>query len=62
LGEFPETRNLFIACGHYRNGILLAPATARILADKIVNNADSEFLKSFGLERFYNSLKHRTGC
>ncbi len=62
LGEFPETRNLFIACGHYRNGILLAPATARILADKIVNNADSEFLKSFGLERFYNSLKRRTGC
>lgn len=25
----------FLACGHYRNGILLAPATARLLADAL---------------------------
>ncbi len=52
LGNFPEAENLFIAAAHYRNGILLAPATAQILAKKIVDDADSEFLESFGLERF----------
>jgi glycine oxidase len=25
----------FLACGHYRNGILLAPATARLLASAV---------------------------
>lgn len=30
LGEV--AKNLFIAAGHYRNGILLAPATARVMA------------------------------
>jgi glycine/D-amino acid oxidase-like deaminating enzyme len=27
----------FVACGHYRNGILLAPATARLLADAVAD-------------------------
>ncbi len=34
LGETP-LYGYFLACGHYRNGILLAPATARLLADAI---------------------------
>lgn len=56
LGEIPEARNLFIATGHYRNGILLAPITAKILAEKIAVGKDSEFLKEFGLRRF-NSVQ-----
>ena len=28
LGEDPESPSLIYACGHARNGILLAPATA----------------------------------
>ena len=52
LGAFPGTTNLFIAAAHYRNGILLAPATAQILAGKIVNYADSKYLEIFGLKRF----------
>lgn len=52
LGEFPDARNLFIATAHYRNGILLAPATARVLAEKIVNNTNSEYLDFFGPGRF----------
>ena len=55
LGEFPETENLLIAAAHYRNGILLAPATAQILAGKIVNGDDSEFFESFGVKRFENA-------
>lgn len=49
LGKIPETENLYTATAHYRNGILLAPLTAKILAEKITNGKDSEFLKKFGL-------------
>lgn len=50
LGEIAE--NLFIATAHYRNGILLAPATARILAEKVVNNNDSRYFEAFSPKRF----------
>ena len=50
LGEIAE--NLFIATAHYRNGILLAPITAKILAEKVVNNSDSRYFEAFGHHRF----------
>jgi glycine oxidase len=34
LGKTP-LHGYFLACGHYRNGILLAPITARLLADEV---------------------------
>ncbi|MDQ3088385.1 MAG: glycine oxidase ThiO [Acidobacteriota bacterium] len=52
LGAFPAIENLFIATAHYRNGILLAPLTAKILADKIVGNAESKYLELFSPRRF----------
>lgn len=52
LGEFSEIENLFIATAHYRNGILLAPITGKILADKIVEGNESEYLKIFSPKRF----------
>nr|MBA3694319.1 FAD-dependent oxidoreductase [Acidobacteriota bacterium] len=52
IGAIPEIENLFIATAHYRNGILLAPKTAEILADKIVGNADSKYLEIFSPRRF----------
>ncbi len=52
LGAFPEIENLFIATAHYRNGILLAPLTAKILADKIAGNAESKYLEIFSPRRF----------
>ncbi|GIU82865.1 MAG: glycine oxidase ThiO [Acidobacteria bacterium] len=52
LGEFPEVKNLFIATGHYRNGILLAPITAKVIAEKITKNVDSEYLRLFSPSRF----------
>jgi glycine oxidase len=35
LGESEEVRGLFYATGYYRNGILLAPASGRIVADLV---------------------------
>jgi glycine oxidase len=52
LGEFPQMENLFIATAHYRNGILLAPLTAEILACKIAENKDSKYLEIFSPRRF----------
>ncbi len=40
----------FLAAGHYRNGILLAPITARLLAD-VVEGASPERLVAFDLAR-----------
>lgn len=45
LGKTP-VGGFFVATGHYRNGILLAPATARLIADAIENDGAA------GLERF----------
>lgn len=36
IGRVPDEENVFVATGHYRNGILLAPITARMIADEIV--------------------------
>jgi len=52
LGAFHEIENLYVATAHFRNGILLAPLTAKILADKIIGNADSKYLEIFSPQRF----------
>lgn len=56
IGEFPENSGLYFATGHYRNGILLAPLTARVIADKIIEGSNSQFLQIFNLSRFYINL------
>jgi glycine oxidase len=44
-------RGLYVATGHFRNGVLLAPATAHHLAEWIVGGAPPAALAPFGLER-----------
>lgn len=39
----PVSGNGFIAMGHYRNGILLAPITAQIIADQILVGSTPEY-------------------
>ena len=56
MGEIPGSENLFVATAHYRNGILLAPKTAEIMADRIADGVDSEFFSSFGSERFTRKM------
>jgi glycine oxidase len=33
VAEYPRVRNLYVNTGHYRNGVVLAPASARLLTD-----------------------------
>ena len=46
-----STPGLFVATGHFRNGVLLAPATAHYLAEWIAEGTAPAALAPFGVER-----------
>lgn len=53
IGSAPEgPSGLFYALGHYRNGVLLAPATAAALAKLILKGKGAEALAPFSAGRF----------
>jgi glycine oxidase len=52
IGTIPGFENLIVATAHYRNGILLAPKTAEIIAEKIIDQTESPVFKLCGVERF----------
>ncbi|MEZ5921148.1 MAG: glycine oxidase ThiO [Parvularculaceae bacterium] len=52
IGGAPDAENLFYALGHYRNGVLLAPATAEALARLILDGAHDPALAAFSAGRF----------
>jgi glycine/D-amino acid oxidase-like deaminating enzyme len=43
---------VFAALGHYRNGVLLAPATAEIVADQVIDGKVSPLAAAFDPLRF----------
>ena len=51
-----EIENLFLATGHYRNGVLFSAITSNIIfklvQDKILEDSEKRFLKKFSYERF----------
>jgi glycine oxidase len=53
LGSDPETPAIVHASGHYRNGVLLAPITAKAIADLIVEGKRDACLDAFAPTRFY---------
>ena len=57
LGPWPGIDGLFIATGHFRNGILLAPITARLMTDWITGGAPSLEVKDFLPDRFVATPK-----
>jgi glycine oxidase len=44
--------NLMYATGHFRNGVLLAPLTARLVADALLDNRVDPALDALGPQRF----------
>jgi glycine oxidase len=52
LGPVPGLMNYWAALGHFRNGILLAPATARALGDWLIHGQPSADLSAFSPARF----------
>jgi glycine oxidase len=42
IGTVPEVPGLVLATGHFRNGILLAPITARLVAELLAGRPTSQ--------------------
>jgi glycine oxidase len=51
LGE-TEIARVFAATGHFRNGILLAPVTARVMANLITGKPAGMNISAFSPGRF----------
>ena len=52
IGAHARVENLFYATAHYRNGILLAPLTGRLVAGLVAGSVAHELLAPFSPERF----------
>lgn len=52
LGPDPEIRGVVYATGHYRNGILLAPITARIVEACVIGGTPPVRMEAFRPDRF----------
>ncbi len=57
---FSESKNLTFATGHYRNGILLAPITAKLIADLIWEQKSDPLLNQFNYSRFHSQSSTAT--
>ena len=51
IGRAPAFENLYVATGHFRNGIFLAPGTARLLAQEMMAEPPELSLSSFAVGR-----------
>jgi glycine oxidase len=52
IGPVPGHEGLFVATGHFRNGVLLAPITGRLVADLVTGKGLPEDAAAFLPERF----------
>ena len=52
IGRFADIPNLYVATGHYRNGILLGPLTGELIADLVVGKEPPLSLEPFSPDRF----------
>ncbi|MCQ6275034.1 glycine oxidase ThiO [Bacillus sp. V3B] len=52
IGHHPEEEGILFATGHYRNGILLAPATGQMITDLILKREiKKEWVEAFKIDR-----------
>ena len=52
IGKVPDIENLFLAGGHYRNGILMGSLTGMIISDLITKNKCEYNIDPFKINRF----------
>ncbi|MCA1040685.1 glycine oxidase ThiO [Bacillus infantis] len=60
IGWHPVYKGLFIAAGHYRNGILLSPITGKMVSDSIEGTAaaeDKQLYREFQIERVVKKVQ-----
>lgn len=49
IGEHPEVRGLYLNTGHFRNGVVMAPASAQLLLDCIMERDSFTGLAPYAL-------------
>ena len=62
MGRAPGFRNLIVATGHFRNGVLLGPLTGQIMTEILCDQSPSWDLTPFQLERLVppgHAAQHR---
>ncbi len=52
IGRLPGRENVFVATGHFRNGILLAPITGKLVSQLVLDGKSDKLLKVFSPARF----------
>ncbi|WP_036650572.1 glycine oxidase ThiO [Paenibacillus pini] len=52
IGSIHDSKRVIFAAGHYRNGILLSPVTAKYIADLIEGKKTADAYQAFSPERF----------
>ena len=52
IGRDPDLPRLVHASGHYRNGVLLAPITAKLIGDLVIDGIEDPALSHFRSDRF----------
>ncbi|MHB8455656.1 MAG: glycine oxidase ThiO [Acidiferrobacterales bacterium] len=51
IGQHPEIQGLFVNTGHFRNGIVLAPASAKLVVDLMLGRSSSLDPRQYSLVR-----------
>ncbi|MCG8426332.1 MAG: FAD-dependent oxidoreductase, partial [Chromatiales bacterium] len=39
IGEHPDIKGLFVNAGHFRNGVVLGPASSHLIADLVLERS-----------------------
>ena len=52
IGRLPGYENVYVASGHFRNGVLLAPITGTLIAEMLTQGKTSLSLEPFSPARF----------
>ena len=52
IGPLPQKENVYVATGHFRNGILLAPITGKLISQLILEGRTEMPLEPFSPARF----------
>jgi glycine oxidase len=60
IGRVPDAANLFVAAGHFRSGVHLAPATAELIADLIEQKSPRVEPSAFSVGRMLASRSERS--
>jgi glycine/D-amino acid oxidase-like deaminating enzyme len=57
IGQVPNQEKVFVAAGHFKKGVMMAPVTGKILADLITQGQTELNIAALDPARFQNAKK-----